>query len=66
VNLTDLTGLHLTDAEILPHSHRMLSIIPKLEERTRKYERENGRKVIRLDDGQGILTGMGANLILIK
>lgn len=57
VNLTDLSGLNLTDAEILPHYHRMLLKIPNLEERTAEYERVNRCKVIRLDDGQAVRTG---------
>ncbi|WP_164919105.1 MULTISPECIES: Type 1 glutamine amidotransferase-like domain-containing protein [Acutalibacteraceae] len=66
VGLTDLSGLHLTDVEILPHYHRMLSEIPNLEERTAEYERKHACKVIRLDDGQGILTGRETSHVLIK
>lgn len=66
VGLTDLSGLHLTDIEILPHYHRMLSKIPNLEKRTAECEREHECKVIRLDDGQGVLAGRETSHVLIQ
>ncbi len=55
VNLFDLSGFRLTDIEILPHYSRFLSRFERFEECARKYEEDVGHKVIRLDDGQGIL-----------
>lgn len=53
--LTDLTGMNLTDIQILPHYSKFLSRYDKLEERCLKYEKENLCQVIRLNDGEGIV-----------
>jgi peptidase E len=55
VNLSDFSGFHLTDIEILPHYSNLLSRFDRFEERAREYEKKGNCKVIRLDDGQGIL-----------
>jgi dipeptidase E len=54
VGLTDLTGLALTDLEILPHYHRYMDRFENLEEQARAYERANNCTVTRLDDGEAI------------
>jgi dipeptidase E len=54
VQLTDLTGLSLTDIEILPHYERFKSRFDRFEERAKEYERANNCSVIRLNDGEGI------------
>lgn len=53
--LTDLTGMNLTDVQILPHYDKFLNRYDKLEERCLKYEKENLCQVIRLNDGEGIV-----------
>lgn len=53
--LTDLRGLALTDAEVLPHYSRFLKRFDRFEETCRAYEQERGVQVIRLDDGDGVL-----------
>lgn len=55
VHLTDLTGLCLTDIEILPHYQRFISRFDRFEERAREYEQNNHCSVIRLNDGEGIV-----------
>ena len=54
VNLTDLTGLNLTDVQILPHYHRLMKQILNFEELSKEYEDKNNCKLIRIDDGQGV------------
>ena len=54
VNLTDFTGLNLTEVEILPHYHRLIKQIPNFEELSKEYENRNNCKLVRIDDGQGI------------
>jgi len=54
IGLTDLTGLALTDFDILPHYQRFLSRYEQLEERVQQYEKANNCTVTRLDDGEGI------------
>lgn len=55
VKLDDLSGLGLTDVEILPHYHRFLNVFELFEETAKAYENTTGVKVIRLDDGEGVL-----------
>lgn len=55
VRLTDLTGLALTDIEVLPHYSRYCSKIEKFEERCSQYESKYGKTVFRLNDGDGIV-----------
>lgn len=54
VQLTDLSGLSLTDIEILPHYQRYQSRFDRFEERAKEYERENNCTLIRLNDGEAI------------
>jgi len=55
MGLTDLTALTLTDAEILPHYSKFCSKFDRFEERYCEYEKEYNAKVIRLNDGDGLL-----------
>ena len=55
VSLSDFTGFHLTDIEILPHYSRFISRFERFEERTVEYEEREKHKIVRLNDGQGIL-----------
>ena len=55
IGLTDMTGLGLTNLEILPHYHRFITRFDRFEERVRKYEITNNCEVIRLDDGAGVI-----------
>ena len=55
LGLTDLTAMALTDAQVLPHYSRFLTRFENFEATCAAYERETGREVIRLDDGEGIM-----------
>lgn len=64
VGLSDLSGLALTQTEILPHYGKFLRRFERFEERCAEYERANSRKVIRLDDGEGLfIDGEGQRLV---
>lgn len=54
IQLKDLTGLALTNIEILPHYQRFISRFDRFEERAKEYEQSNNCSVIRLNDGEGI------------
>ena len=54
-DLTDLTGIHLTNVQILPHYQRFLSRYEQLENRCQHYEQTFHCTVLRLIDGEGIM-----------
>ncbi len=54
VSMTDLTGLSLTETEVLPHYSRFAKRFDRFEERCREYEQRRGTNVIRLNDGDGV------------
>jgi len=54
VRITDLSGMGLTEVEILPHYHRFISRFENFEERARQYEMDNQCSVTRIDDGQAL------------
>lgn len=54
LGLTDLSGLSLTDVQVLPHYSRFLSRFEKFEEKCCIYEEGHGVKVIRINDGDGV------------
>ncbi len=54
IQLKDLTGLALTNIEILPHYQRYLPRFDRFEERAKEYEQSNNCSVIRINDGEGI------------
>lgn len=59
----DPRALGLTDVQILPHYSRFHSRYEDFEGRCRAYERAHGCRVVRLDDGEGVLLdGSGALL----
>ncbi|MBD5150150.1 MAG: type 1 glutamine amidotransferase-like domain-containing protein [Oscillibacter sp.] len=53
--LTDLSALGLTDVQILPHYSRFLTRYENFEETCARYEREKRCRVIRINDGEGVL-----------
>ena len=63
--IEDLNGLHLTNAEVLPHYSRFISRFERFEERCAAYEKEHHTNVIRLNDGDGLFID-GENQLLIK
>lgn len=63
LGLTDLTGLGLTDIEVLPHYSRFLRKMPHLEEICRAYEADRHTHVLRLDDGDGVLLDGNGQLL---
>ena len=54
LGLTDLSGLSVTDVQVLPHYDKYLSRFEKFEEKCCSYEKEKGVKVIRINDGDGV------------
>lgn len=55
MDLTDLTALGLTDIEVLPHYGKFLKRFDQFEEQCLVYEEERHTKVIRLNDGDGVM-----------
>lgn len=53
--LTDLSGLALTDIEILPHFDHYGEYFDRFDERCCEYEEDHDTCVIRLNDGEGII-----------
>ena len=66
VGLTDLNGLHLTEAMILPHYSRFIGRYERFEERCALYERRSGRNVLRLNDGDGVIDRDGSITVIRK
>ena len=55
VNLKDLSACNLTDIQILPHYSKFTKRYVNFEERCLEYELANNCKVVRLNDGEGII-----------
>ena len=55
LGLTDLKGLSLTEVQVLPHYSRFLSRFEGFEETCRVYEEEHNGRVIRSNDGDGVI-----------
>ena len=55
LNLTDLTGLSLTDLYVLPHYSKFTRRFPQFEEKCREFEIRHNTQVARLNDGDGVL-----------
>ena len=55
LGLTDLKGLSLTEVQVLPHYSRFLSRFEGFEETCRAYEEEHNVRVIRINDGDGVI-----------
>ncbi len=49
LHLTDLSGLGLTEVQVMPHCNK------EEPEKAREYQRETGGKVVFLKDGEGVL-----------
>ena len=64
VGLTDLSGLNLTDIEVLPHYSRFISRFNNFEERCVKYEKAHLKTVIRLNDGDGLFVNRDKKLLI--
>lgn len=54
MGLTDLSGLSLTDVQVLPHYSKFLTKFEQFEEKCRIYEKAHSVNVIRLNDGDGV------------
>ena len=54
LGLMDLSGLSLTDIQVLPHYERFLTKFESFEEKCSAYEREHNVNVIRINDGEGV------------
>ena len=54
-NLTDLTGMNLTNRQILPHYPLFLNRDPQYETLCQTYEQDHHCEIIRLSDGEGIV-----------
>lgn len=55
VDLKDLSACNLTDVQILPHYSKFIKRYVNFEERCLEYERANNCRVVRLNDGEGII-----------
>lgn len=55
LRLTNLNSLGLTDIEVLPHYSRLITKFESFEERCCAYEEKRNIKVIRLNDGDGVM-----------
>ncbi len=54
LGLTDLSGLSLTEVQVLPHYSKFLTRFEQFEETCCAYEKEHRVHVIRLKDGDGV------------
>lgn len=63
LNLTDLDGLALTHIEVLPHYSKLVERFDFFEETCYEYEKKNAVKVIRLNDGEGVIIDGGETYI---
>ena len=52
--LTDLSGLSLTDVQVLPHYSKFLSKYENFEEKCCVYEEGHDVEVISINDGDGV------------
>ena len=54
LGLTNLSGLSLTEVQVLPHYSKYLTRFAQFEEKCCIYEKEHHVNVIRLNDGDGV------------
>ena len=54
LGLADLSGISLTEVQILPHYSKYLARFEQFEEKCCIYEEEHHVNVIRLNDGDGV------------
>ena len=55
LEMTDLRGLALTSIEVLPHYNRFMEKFEHFEEKCIVYEKAYNVKVIRINDGDGVI-----------
>ncbi len=55
LGLTDLKGLSLSSIEVLPHYNKFIKRFGQFEEKCCFYEEKNNVKVIRINDGEGVV-----------
>jgi len=55
VGITDLNGLALTNIQVLPHYSKFITRIERFEEKCSIYEKEHEVRVIRINDGDGVM-----------
>lgn len=65
VGIKDLSGLQLTNTEVLPHYSKFISSFENFEEKCAAYEKEYHTNIIRLNDGDGLFIN-GKNQLLIR
>ena len=63
LGLTNLNGLSLTQYEVLPHYSRFISKFEQFEEKCRDYEGKHNIKVIRINDGEGVIIDVEETII---
>ena len=66
IGLTDLTGLCLTELQVLPHYNKFLAKFDCFEEKCHTYEKDHSVNVIRLNDGDGIVIDGSAHPHICK
>ena len=54
LGLRDISGLAITDIQVLPHYSKFLTRFDRFEEKCHAYEKEHHVHVIRLNDGDGV------------
>ncbi len=64
VGITDLSGLNLTDVEVLPHYSRFVDKFDNFEERCVNYEKNHSKPVIRLNDGDGLFINHDEKILI--
>ncbi len=65
VKLKDLSACNFTDIQVLPHYSKLIKRYDDFEEKCLKYEFINDCRVIRLNDGEGIISD-NAHINIIK
>lgn len=64
LGLNDLTGLALTDIEVLPHYKEFIMKFAQFEETCHTYEISHNVTVIRLNDGDGIFIDQTGDILI--
>lgn len=64
IGLTDLTGMGLTDLQILPHYIRFQTRYPHLDQIIAEYEDKHHCQLLKLNDGQGVFQYEGETWIV--
>lgn len=65
LKLNDLSGISLTDKEVLSHYSSFKKKFERFEERCREYEKEYEVNVIRINDGEGVFID-GDKTVMVK